>query len=128
MTERPILFSGPMVRAIIEGRKTVTRRLVNPRMFLWEGQSETDCEHIEQNNPRFGEKCLELVRCPYGVAGDTLWVKEAWRPKISHCCAMDACDCSDVNVFYREGHGEPVFFGDRSIPALVADLDALRWQ
>ena len=49
--ERPILFSGPMVRAILDGRKTVTRRIV---------------------------RGVEMPRCPYGSPGDRLWVRETW--------------------------------------------------
>lgn len=60
MKERPILFSGPMVRAILEGRKTQTRRVCK------EQPSWTDV------SPAW------LARCPYGVHGDRLWVRETW--------------------------------------------------
>lgn len=62
--ERPILFSGPMVRAILEGRKTQTRRPINPQP------------------QRFGFLVKEnelLQACPYGKPGDLLWVRETWQ-------------------------------------------------
>ena len=54
--ERPILFSGEMVRAILDGRKTQTRRVVKP-----------------QPPPLGG-----FVKNPYGQPGDRLWVRETW--------------------------------------------------
>jgi hypothetical protein len=50
---RPILFQDVMIRAILMGVKTQTRRIVNPEIA---------------DKP-----------CPYGVAGDTLWVRECWQ-------------------------------------------------
>lgn len=61
MKERPILFSAPMVRAILDGRKTQTRRVIADR-------------HLLGGPP---EDAL-LKRCPYGHAGDRLWVKETF--------------------------------------------------
>jgi hypothetical protein len=71
MTERPILFSAPIIRALLDGRKSQTRRLVKaplheplmepafaPGIGIWRGAD--------------GSK----VRCPYGAPGDRLWVKE----------------------------------------------------
>lgn len=53
MIEKPILFSTPMVKAIIEGRKSQTRRIVKDQKWLqW--------------------------NCPYGNSGDRLWVRETW--------------------------------------------------
>ncbi|MDV9030522.1 hypothetical protein Q7C30_000190 [Pseudomonas sp. RAC1] len=79
--ERPILFSGPMVRAILEGRKTVTRRPVKPgfpssvtEVFPYAG-----APHVWMPALQSGEPWYEQVReCPYGRPGDRLWVREAW--------------------------------------------------
>ena len=76
--ERPILFSGPMVRAILEGKKTQTRRVV---------KRQCDME-FDPADPHFGPYWLSYateaegedakVRCPYGEPGDSLWVRETW--------------------------------------------------
>lgn len=80
MKERPILFSGPMVRAILEGRKTQTRRVVKPQPSpAW---TQPPCEVI--NGCWASNGCVSDLKCPYGVPGDRLWVKETWcseRPK-----------------------------------------------
>jgi len=80
--ERPILFSAPMVRAILEGRKTVTRRAVKPqpevRMVDMIGPMLTF------KNKRGGHwlypnaKAQIIADCPYGKPGDRLWVRETW--------------------------------------------------
>lgn len=75
MKERPILFSGPMVRALLNGSKTQTRRFVKAR-----------------TDRNFGSRCVlqphelagevnrgDYQNCPYGKPGDRLWVREAWR-------------------------------------------------
>ncbi len=66
MTERPIIFSGPMVRAILDWRKTQTRR-VYP---FWRGFEQ-------QKNPADNP-----VPCRYGVPGDRLWVRESWAARL----------------------------------------------
>jgi hypothetical protein len=75
MREYPILFSGPMVRAILEGRKTQTRRVVKfpliDRNYM--GNEVAWCE----TNAMLREGHHEL--CPYGASGDRLLVRETWR-------------------------------------------------
>ncbi|MCK9728591.1 hypothetical protein [Pseudomonas syringae] len=68
--ERPILFSAPMVRAILEGRKTVTRREVKKPAAL-------DCL-AAGFEPAFLALPGNADLCPYGRAGDRLWVRETW--------------------------------------------------
>ncbi len=71
--ERPILFSAPMVRAILEGRKTQTRRVVKL----------TDSGHVKEprGHRRWHPADPDVVLgCPYGQPGDRLWVRETWRP------------------------------------------------
>lgn len=73
MKERPILFSGPMVRAILEGRKTQTRRVVKPN------RSAPTASHVSCTPASDGSYWVEpggWVACPYGKPGDRLWVRE----------------------------------------------------
>ncbi len=67
MKERPILFSAPMVRALLDGSKTQTRRVVKPTPE-WIGQSG-----VLSYRGRVG---LPHALCPYGQPGDRLWVRE----------------------------------------------------
>lgn len=78
--ERPILFSAPMVRAMLEGRKTVTRRAVNPQPVLTEGSGFSWKGHLfgrgsddRETSRNFSKHC-----CPYGKPGDRMWVRETW--------------------------------------------------
>jgi hypothetical protein len=78
MKEKPILFSGPMVRAILEGRKTMTRRVVKPQpafdgTFYTLGGAGWS-KNIKSVTPVFGHSLY--YACPYGVPGDRLWVRE----------------------------------------------------
>lgn len=80
MKERPILFSGPMVRAILEGRKTQTRRVMKPQptlkgsQWVWRDyQWMADKQH-----PMDVITGGSLAPCPYGKNGDRLWVRETW--------------------------------------------------
>ena len=68
--ERPILFSAPMVRAILEGRKTVTRREVKKPAAL-------DCL-AAGFEPAFLAQPGNSDLCPYGKPGDRLWARETW--------------------------------------------------
>jgi hypothetical protein len=72
--ERPILFSAPMVRAILEGRKTVTRRVCKPQPSA---HAHTTCA---SGNPMgaWWETGKDINRCPHGQTGDRLWVRETW--------------------------------------------------
>ena len=99
MRELPILFSAPMVRAILEGRKTVTRRPLRPQPFP-DGYYQGDvCLDISGPFAQFsveaiggGAFCTEEHDCPYGAPGDRLWVREAWRVPDS----LDACSGFDI--------------------------------
>jgi hypothetical protein len=70
MKERPILFRPDLVLAILEGRKTVTRRIVRDT-----GLYAVDAQfHSDETAKR--EREALATRCPYGVPGDRLWVRE----------------------------------------------------
>ncbi len=98
--ERPILFSGPMVRAILDGRKTVTRRIVRG---VVESGGAYSTEAWERG---------EMPRCPYGSPGDRLWVRETW------CLAHP--DYHDTD---REAGSRPVKDGRFCFYAATDDVD-----
>lgn len=94
MKERPILFSAPMVRAILDGRKTQTRRVLKSQPFSngFIGPVSRDvCVHNEwlsadamliragtKANPYYATQDEWLQLCPYGAVGDRLWVRETF--------------------------------------------------
>jgi hypothetical protein len=75
MKEHPILFSAPMILALLAGRKTQTRRVLK--------YQPSDAE-VAREHGRGGSFCIEAGFCgarfPFGVPGDRLWVKETWHP------------------------------------------------
>jgi len=78
--ERPILFSGPMVRAILGGRKTVTRRALKVQPVLkgkfWELGGAAWSVGCQSIRPVTGHSLATC--CPYGMPGDRLWVRETF--------------------------------------------------
>jgi hypothetical protein len=78
MTDRPIIFSAPMVRALLDGRKTQTRRVLKPQAA---GNAYRLAVYDPQRAAFFfdeGTGALQPVRLPY-APGDRLWVREAFR-------------------------------------------------
>ena len=82
--ERPILFSAPMVRAILEGRKTVTRRVVKATKAHADGFMMLDHGNGWWPYNAFGDftsdhQGMEYpIACPYAKPGDRLWVRETF--------------------------------------------------
>ena len=74
MKERPILFSAPMVRAILAGTKTQTRRVAKHPL------AQNLSYIVDIGKGWFGDEEGEVqIRCPYGQPGDRLWVREKWQ-------------------------------------------------
>lgn len=71
MKERPILFSPPMVAAILDGRKTQTRRVVKPDLVT------CVADGVAYTEDQYGDYRKTIELCPHGAIGDRLWVKEA---------------------------------------------------
>lgn len=81
MKERPILFSTPMIKAILEGRKVTTRRVMKPQPHLGRygnGEIIRDDYFVLGDIP-LTEDCRYrwIETCPYGKIGDKLWVRES---------------------------------------------------
>lgn len=102
MIERPIIFNGDMVRAILEGRKTQTRRpITKAHDVAWAGAVLPASEAgwiawWPGTEPGLAEFTKRAYRkgfpCPFGEPGDRLWVRETWW------------DFGDGHVFYRANH------------------------
>lgn len=129
MKERPILFSAPMVRALLAGTKTQTRRVVKP-------QPEQGCiGHFGPGNPFIrGER--DATRCPYGQPGDRLWVREAFMHEPADYCweASVSIPCRPASTVYRAdfhesqpGEGwKPSIHMPRSLSRILLEVTAVR--
>ena len=86
MKERPILFSGPMVRAILAGTKTQTRRVVKPQTAIL---TDATARSIGIQPP--ARENPPVIPCPYGAPGDLLWVREthAIVPASAYRCSRE---------------------------------------
>ncbi len=84
MRERPIIFNGPMVQAVLAGDKTLTRRNKGLEYFS-RPDNDPDCwwcARVADGHAYMVYKQSpheRAVRCPYGQPGDRLWVREAYR-------------------------------------------------
>ena len=79
MRERPIIFSAPMVRAILDGRKTVTRRVVKPQPSSELLADFAEIRAMRGSNRTDAQMLSDCLSCPYGAPGDHLWLREAWQ-------------------------------------------------
>jgi hypothetical protein len=144
--ERPILFSTPMVKAILEGRKTVTRRIVKLKnidssnvgsinkdgsgngWIAWSPKPVSD-ETTKKLYP--GESGF---KCPYGKKGDILWVRESWFPAavsgkeilIGYSANGENAECLEIKV-----SDNPIFYWHqlikgRTIPSIHMPKEASR--
>lgn len=126
MKEKPILFSGPMVKAILDGRKTQTRRVVKPQppdhaieVFDWQHHNlgEAGCYYDDMDGLHFH------CKRQYGNVGDRLWVRETARATATeegidciHYSADDYCRSIMVSEYgpwqkmrsYGGGHARVV--------------------
>ena len=80
MKERPVIFNGEMVRAILDGRKTQTRRIIQER-HLYSGGREAGNWPVHMPEGDEGEKARLWAanNSPFGAVGDRLWVREAYQ-------------------------------------------------
>lgn len=127
--ERPILFSAQMVRAILEGRKTQTRRAVKWKLrekglnLRFSGlEAGFYCTDLESSGwvlrSRGAGGCWNdrtwPVHCPYGKSGDSLWVRETWavdgplnEAKARHEDALRGGYVSGYGPYYRATEPAP---------------------
>ena len=110
MSERPILFNAETVRALLDGRKTMTRRPMKPQPLEPSHLSGGENVHVgvvwicEQDHEKDGTACDATGQrwdSPFGVPGDRLWVREAWWADLS----MHPLKKEHTKLFYKaDGH------------------------
>ncbi len=75
--ERPILFKGEMVRALLDGSKTQTRRIVKPQPLYLDGG--VPYRSLPKSLIGIADPKIGIVhKCPFGIRGDQIWVRETW--------------------------------------------------
>lgn len=123
MTERPILFSGPMVDAIFAGRKTQTRRAVRWPFKDWPLEEELDNLGDMQSLYVRGK----AVACPYGIPGDRLWVREAWARTRVHGAEWHVYRAADNRTDYG-GPWKPGIHMPRAACRLKLEVTDMRCE
>lgn len=108
MKERPILFSAPMVRAILNGSKTMTRRVVKLPKWAEPGTLEIDF-HDKLMAICRETGCFSDIECPFGISSDRLWVRETFAP---HCSSV--ISNRDVSGLYYRADDETKYETDLS--------------
>lgn len=119
---KPILFSGPMVRAVLDGRKTMTRRIIKdiPK------RDDLRPARIDSNGVLFVEMagvCGHKALWPYGGASQ-LWVRETWQSTVNDsalaCIAYRATpDIAYLQLHENGGEGDAVAIGKQTTPAAI---------
>lgn len=130
MKERPILFSGPMVKALLAGTKTQTRRIVKPQpkhTDTWTTLTYfPKSGRAIERGPDYPDGEEDVRVCPYGSPGDRLWVRETmdlWPGT----CAVYSCDGELVVNPFCEGHIERQEWLDNHAMAKVPSIFMPRW-
>jgi hypothetical protein len=129
LRERGILFSAPMVRAILAGTKTQTRRVVKPQAHVIRS-AEPDASQLWEAFDEHGKLTVHSIECPYGMPGDKLWVKETFS-----ACRNGAKhpDCIDYRADqkFTPGHDDeptwkPSIYMPRSLSRITLEVVDVR--
>ncbi|UJL36155.1 hypothetical protein JK642_13505 [Pantoea agglomerans] len=125
MRERPIIFNADMVRAVLDGRKTQTRRIIQSPAKNMQASGHKVIEYREPGDKWYGEHVFSmrnqsgtwcdytkeqfLAKCPFGAVGDRLWVRETFRV---HSRATDVATlvykASEQQSWTQQTHRVPI--------------------
>ena len=135
MPERPIIFSGEMVRAILDGRKTQTRRAMKDKPFCPNAvMRRVDDKWLvvpQYANSHDGCPPVNSVyrTCPYGTPGDLLWVRETWKVQPTPGCTWgDSMMGRKLSVFYKDGTRRDFLGESINGPGIHIDVAALDYD
>lgn len=119
MKERPILFSAPMVRALLNCTKSQTRRIVKPQPYFIS----------PENTPRITKApgLHPYIPCPYGQPGDRLWVRETWQGPLLDSEEHEA-QCRDDGPEAFKKPGFCAYRATDTLDAIDAEGNDLGWR
>ncbi len=115
MKERPILMLAPMVRAILDGRKTQTRRVVKPQPHYRDVAGAFASWVFKDGLLYPNAKPEVIAMCPHGRPGDRLWVRETWAHGIH---ALNAKHDEDGPFVYAATDGTQGRLSDKWKPSI----------
>jgi hypothetical protein len=127
--ERPILFSAPMVRAILDGRKTVTRRPLNAQALknIGYGVQLGECHELPSEGPLHPNSVGYYNDfCPFGQIGDRLYVRETCFINDYRETAVPEGERADCEIHYR-ADGVPDFEGEEELIRWRPSIHMPRW-
>ena len=119
MAIKPILFNTEMVEAILEGRKTQTRRTVKQPPIVGDIMRDEKGWYYE-NGTRNGHSLI-----PQFSTGDILWVRETWG-KITECDVFPPYEPHEERFIYRADRGDPDHFQAKWHPSIHMPKEAAR--
>ena len=141
--ERPILFSGAMVRALLDGSKTQTRRIMKPQPeptppdypgpagHWWPSSAVQSMVHVEQElqnqHGSWGGFCADC--CPHGRVGDRLWVREtflAWRNTVDNSFSHVAAFKADRYELEQGERWQPSIHMPRAASRILLEIVSVR--
>ncbi|MGC8342236.1 morphogenetic protein [Pantoea ananatis] len=129
MRERPILLKAEMVRAVLDGRKTQTRRMLTSRQLkmIDAAASIGECYPLESGHQHENSQSYYREWCPFGAVGNRLWVREAWAryniDQDSHDIAYRATTPDD---WPKEGRWRPSIHMPRWASRITLEITGVR--
>jgi len=134
MKERPIIFSSEMVKAILEGRKTQTRRTrglneINKNPDDWVVHHIDGTEWEFKNTKNLADY---HINCPYGKIGDRLWVRETWAiidaklPMLPYVDGIKTIYRADNKKEYNKIKWHPSIFMPRKFSRITLEITNIR--
>jgi len=128
--EKPILFNSEMVLAILEGRKTQTRRVIKkPRWADPKYEIEIDFDDIPIIVAKVSG-CQAAIQCPYGESGDELWVRETHTIDYAESPPIDSNGNPTVKevIVYKATDNDPACYDGKWIPSIFMFREYSRIQ
>ncbi len=128
---RPIPFSAPMVQALLEGRKSQTRRMVKPQPT--KDANSMGWVHSSSDRTREGRFLWlqgarsEVIKCPFGKVGDVLWVRETLQLKCLVPTNLNSSSNLEVAAIYKTNPDKAFVWKGNAKREYIPSIHMPRW-